>query len=122
MLANAPGEEQAAQLLGRGRTPGDDLQAGIEGRGVDAAGVGVLQEQPARDVLDDRTRRSGMNLDQAQILPGGKALAGLGGEGRSGDGLDKELGNLLGGAPSTTRLMPMTEPKAETGSQASALS
>jgi hypothetical protein len=35
-----------------------------------------------------------VNLDQAQILLDGKALAGLGGETGSGYGLDKELGDL----------------------------
>ena len=41
--------------------------------------------------------RRGAHFDQAQVLFGGEALAGLGGEGRRGDGLDKELGNLSGG-------------------------
>ena len=49
VLADAPGEEQAAQFLGGRRTPGDDLQLVLG----DAAGVGILQQQSAGDVLDD---------------------------------------------------------------------
>ena len=37
-----------------------------------------------------------MNLDEAQVLFGGEALASLGGEAGSGDGLDEELGDLRG--------------------------
>ena len=44
VLADAPGEEQAAQLFGGGRTPGDDLELGLG----DAAGVGVLQAATRR--------------------------------------------------------------------------
>src|SRR5208337_3555486 len=40
VLRYAPGEEQAAQLLGSGRAPGDDLQL----RFSDAGGIGILQE------------------------------------------------------------------------------
>ena len=94
VLADAPGEEQAAQFLGGGRTPGDDLELRSS---VDAAGVGVLQQQSAGDVLDDGARRGGVDFDQAQILFGGEALAGLGGEGGRGDGLDEELGDFGGG-------------------------
>ena len=43
VLGDAPGEEQTAQLLGGGRTPGDNVQLRLS----DTAGVGVLQEQPA---------------------------------------------------------------------------
>ena len=64
---------------------------------VDAAGVGVLQQQAAGDVLDDRPRRGGLDFDQAQVLLGGEALPGLGGEGGRGDGFDEQLGDLLGG-------------------------
>ena len=39
-----------------------------------------------------------MDFDQAQVLFGGEALAGLGGEGWGGDGFDKELGDLFGGS------------------------
>ena len=49
VLAHAPGKEQAAQFFGRGRAPGDDFQLGFG----DAAGVGILQEQAAGNVLDD---------------------------------------------------------------------
>ena len=37
-----------------------------------------------------------MHLDQAQILLRGKPLARFGRKRRRGDGLDKQLGNLLG--------------------------
>ncbi len=93
VLGHAPGEEQAAQLLGGGRTPGDDFQL----RFGDAGGVGVLEEQSAGDVLDDGPGRGGLDFDQAQVLFGGEPLAGFGGEGRSGDGFDEEFGDFGGG-------------------------
>jgi len=49
MLADAPGEEEGTQLRCCGRTPGDD----VELRLGYAAGVGILKEQAAGDVLDD---------------------------------------------------------------------
>ena len=97
MLADAPGKEQTAQLLGSRRTPGDHLQAGIERGGVDSAGVGVLHQQSTRHVLDHGSGRRGAHFDEAQILLRAEALAGLGGEAGRGDGFDKELGDLLGG-------------------------
>ena len=39
----------------------------------------------------------GVDLDQAQVLLGGEALEGFGGEGRGDDGFDEELGDLFGG-------------------------
>src|ERR1039458_4204404 len=89
-LADAPGEEQAAQFLGGGRTPGDDFQL----RFGNAGGIGVLQEHAARNLLDHRPRRGGVDFNQAQVLFGGEALAGFRREGRGYDGLDKELGDL----------------------------
>ena len=94
VLANAPGEEQAAQLLGSGRAPGDDF----EFRFGDAGGIGILQEKAAGDVLDHRTGRGGVDFDQAKILFGGEDLAGFRREGRGGDGFDEELGDLGRGA------------------------
>ena len=38
-----------------------------------------------------------MDLDQAQVLLGGEALAGFGREGGGGDGFDEELGDFFGG-------------------------
>ena len=92
MLAYAPGEEQAAQFFGGGRTPGDDFELRLG----NAEGIGVLKQQTAGDLLDDGARGRGQDFDQAEILFSGETLAGLGREGRRGDGFDKELGNLLG--------------------------
>ena len=52
VLADAPGEEQGAQLFGGGRALGDDVQLGLG----DAAGVGVLDEEAAGDLLEDAWR------------------------------------------------------------------
>ena len=84
---------QAAQFFGGGRAPGDDFEFVLG----DAAGVGVLKEQAAGDVLDDRARRRVADFDEAEILFGGEALAGLGREGGRGDGFDEELGDFVGG-------------------------
>src|SRR5580698_7140773 len=51
VLANTPGKNQAAEIFGCGWTPGDDLELVFR----DAAGIGVLQEQSAGDMLDDWT-------------------------------------------------------------------
>ena len=90
VLADAPGEEQAAEFFGGGRTPGDDFELGLG----DAAGVGVLQQQAAGDVLDDRARRRVADFDEAEVLFGGEAFAGFGGESGRGDGFDEELGDF----------------------------
>ncbi len=74
VLADPPGKEQAAQFFGRRRTPGHHFEFGLGHAGR----VGVLQQQSAGDMLDDRPRRRGLDLDQAQILLGSKALAGFG--------------------------------------------
>ena len=93
VLADAPGEDQAAQFFGCGRTPGNDLQFVLG----DAASVGVLQKQAAGNLLDDRARRSGTDFDKAQILFRGEAFARLRAKSWSRDGFDEELGNLSGG-------------------------
>ena len=67
VLANAPGEEQAAQFLRSRRTPGCHFELGFG----DAGGVGVLEQQAARYVFDDGARRGGVDLNQAQVLLGG---------------------------------------------------
>ena len=85
VLAYAPGKQQAAQLFGGGRPPRDHLQLAFG----DPAGVGILQKQSSRDVLDHWARRSGVNFDQAQVLLGREALARFRREGRRGDGLNK---------------------------------
>ena len=74
VLAHTPGEEQAAEFFGRGRTPGFDVQFGFG----DAGAVGILQEQSSGHMLDDGARGRGVDFDQAEILLGGKALAGFG--------------------------------------------
>ena len=100
-----------------GRAGGDHFEVGLG----DAGGVGVLKQQAAGDLLEDGAERSGADLDEAEVLLGGEAVAGLGSECRGGDGFDEELGDLLGGRGRRPRgLMPMTPPKAETGSQARA--
>ena len=116
VLADAPGKEQAAQFFGGGRAPGDDFELGFG----DAAGIGILQQQAAGDVLDDGARRGGVDFDQAEILFGGEALAGFGGEGGAAMASTKSLAISAAASASTVRLMPMTLPKAETGSQARA--
>ena len=116
VLADAPGKEQAPQLLGRRRTPGDDLQF----RFGDAGRVGVLQQQPARNVLDHRSRGRGgtstsrrfflaANRSRASVVNAGAAMAST-----------KTFTISSAASASTSRLMPMTPPNAETGSQASA--
>ena len=64
VLADAPGEDQGAKFLGCGWTPGDDFEFVFR----DAARVGVLQEQTAGDVLDDRPLRCGANFNEAEVL------------------------------------------------------
>ncbi len=93
VLADTPGEDQAAQFFGGGRTPGNDLQFVLG----DAACVGVLQKQAAGNLLDDRARRCGTDFDKTQILFRGEAFARLRTESWSCDGFDEELGNLSGG-------------------------
>ena len=61
----------------------------------------------------------GVDFDQAQILFGGEALAGFGGE-AGGDGFDEELGDLFGGVAVDFAVDADDQPKAETGSQARA--
>ncbi len=91
VLADAPGKEQAAQLFCGRRTPGDDLQFGL----VHTRSVGVLQQEPAGDMLDNGPARSRMDLDKAKVFLCGKALQGLLSEGWRGDGFDKELGDFF---------------------------
>ena len=61
--------------------------------------VGGLDEEAAGDLLENARERggSGLDLDEAEILLGGEAGEGFGGEGGSDDGLDEEFGDLLGG-------------------------
>src|SRR6266568_994300 len=93
MLADSPGEDQAAEFVGCWRTPRDYFQFVF----VDADRIGILQQQSARNVLDDGARRRGADFDEAEIFLGCEAVFGVGGEGWSGDGFDKELGDFLGG-------------------------
>jgi hypothetical protein len=94
VLADAPGEEQAAQLVGSGRPPGFHIKFGFS----NAAGVGVLKKQATGDMLDDGARRCGTDFDKAEVLFGGEALTGFGSKGRSGDGLDEKLGDFFCGS------------------------
>ena len=94
MLAHAPGEEEAAEFLGGGRTPGDDVQLRLG----DSGGVGILKEQAAGDVFDDRSWWGGFNLYEAKVLFCGKEGVGFRGEGGGGDGFDEELGDFGCGA------------------------
>jgi hypothetical protein len=97
---------------------GDDLEIGFG----DLGGVGVLQEHAAGDLLDDRLWRAEFDFDEAEILLGGEDGQRFGGEAGRGDGFDEELGDGGGGGGVYFALMPMTPPKAETGSAARAFS
>ena len=90
MLANAPGEDEAAEFFGCRRTPGDDLEF-VFG---DSARICILQEQSAGDVFDDRARGCVADFDEAEILFCGKTFACFRRKGRRGDGFDKELGDF----------------------------
>ena len=92
MLADAPGKDQASKFFGSRGAPGDYFEFVFS----DAAGVGVLKEQAAGNVFDDRARRCVADLNEAQILFGRKALARFRGEGGRSDGFDEELGDLFG--------------------------
>ena len=62
-----------------------------------------------------------MHFDQAQILFGGEAFAGFGVKAGAAMASTKSLAiSSAAASASTARLMPMTPPKAETGSQARA--
>ncbi len=93
MLADAPGEEEGAHLFGGGLAVGDDGEVGLG----DAEVVGVLDEEAAGDLLEDAGGWGGVDLDEAEVLFGGEALEGFGGEGGRDDGFDEELGYLFGG-------------------------
>jgi len=98
VFADAPSKEQAAQLVGCGRTPCDDFQAGVERGGVDAAGCRPsCINNPPETCFTTGRGRCGVDFNEAQIFLGRETLAGFGGESWSGDGLDKELSDLLGG-------------------------
>ena len=55
------------------------------------AGVGILHEQATRDLLHHGLGRGGVDFDEAEILFGGEDGDGFRGEGRSGNGFNKEL-------------------------------
>ena len=88
---------------------------------VTRASVGILQQQPAGDVLDDGPWRGGMHLDQAQILLRGEALRASGVKAGAAMASTKSLAISSAASASTGRLMPMTPPNAETGSAAKRL-
>ena len=69
------------------------LQLGL----ADVARVGVLQQQPARNLLEHRTRRSSLDFHQAQILFSGEPRARFRSERRRSNGFHKELGNFFRG-------------------------
>ncbi len=88
----AQAKRRAASSSGVGWRLGDGFEVG----GGDPEGVGVLEEEATGDLFEGDGGGAGGDFDEAQVLFGGKAVAGFGGEGRGDDGFDEELGYLLG--------------------------
>ena len=118
VLADAPGEEQAAQFFGGGRTPGFDVEFGFG----DAGAVGVLQQEAAGDVLDDGAGGRGWTSTRRRFFLAAKRSRASAVKAGAAMASTKSLAISSAAAASTSRLMPMTPPKAETGSQARAFS
>ena len=59
--------------------------------------VGVLDEEAAGDLFEDAWGVGGGDLEEAEVLLGGEAGEGFGGEGGGYDGFDEELGDFFGG-------------------------
>ena len=94
VLADAPGKDEAAQFLGGGRTPGDHLQLRLG----DAGGVGVLEQQAAGNLLDDRPRaaRTAISTSRRFFLAANRSRAS-GVNDRRSNGFHEELGDLFSG-------------------------
>ncbi len=69
VLADAPGEEERAELFGGGVAGGDGLEVGLG----DAEVVGVLDEEAAGDLLEDAGGVGGGDLEEAEVFLGGEA-------------------------------------------------
>ena len=116
VLANAPGEDEAAEFFGSRRAPGDDLDFGFG----DAAGVGILKQQAAGNVFDNGAGRRGSDFDEAEVLLDGEALRASAVKAVPRWLRQRAWRFLLRPRRRQLWLMPMTPPNAETGSQARA--
>ena len=59
--------------------------------------IGVLDEHAAGNLLEHARGGGGGDLDKAEVLFGGEAGEGLGGEGGGDDGFDEEPGDFFRG-------------------------
>ena len=97
VLAHPPGKEQAAQLLGGGRTPCDHLQPGSSApASIRPVSASCINNPPDTCLTTGRGGAEWTSTRRRFFLAAKRSRASAVKAG-SGDGLDKELGDLLGG-------------------------
>ncbi len=97
VLADAPGEEQAAQFLGGGRTPGDDLQPGSRVAASTRPVSASCKSKPPETCLTTGRGGAAWTSTRRRFFLAAKRSRASGVKAGRGDGLDKELGDLRRG-------------------------